>query len=253
MIFDVQKASMWKRISAYLFDFILLGIVVVGFAFVLSLVTGYDGYGDRFATIQEEYENEYGVTFEITQDDYNALSDEQRNKYDEAFKALSNDNEASYVYSMMVNLTLVITSISILFAYLLLEFVVPLLFKNGQTLGKKIFGIALMRTDGVKITPFALFVRTVLGKYTIETMVPVLIVIMIYFSILGLTGTVVLGLIALLQIILLAATKSRSAIHDLLACTVAVDFASQRIFDSSEELLEYKKKLHEERAASRER
>ena len=141
----------------------------------------------------------------------------------------------------------------ILFAYLLLEFVVPLLLKNGQTLGKKIFGIAIMRTDGVKITPFALFVRTVLGKYTIETMVPVLIVIMIYFSILGLTGTVVLGLIALLQIILLAATKSRSAIHDLLACTVAVDFASQRIFDSSEELLEYKKKLHEERAASRER
>jgi len=27
----------------------------------------------------------------------------------------------------------------------------PLLFKNGQTLGKKIFGVALMRNDGVRI------------------------------------------------------------------------------------------------------
>ena len=32
MIFDLQKASMWKRISAFLFDFILFGIVAVLFA-----------------------------------------------------------------------------------------------------------------------------------------------------------------------------------------------------------------------------
>lgn len=253
MIFDVQRASMWKRISAYLFDFIILGIVVVGVAFIMSVITGYDGYGDRFDDIRVKYETEYGIEFEISQEAFNELSDEQKSNYDAAFEALSKDNEASYVYTMMVNLTLVITSISILFGYVILELIVPLIFKNGQTLGKKIFGIALMRTDGVRTTPFALFVRTILGKYTIETMVPVLIIVMIYFNVLGLTGTVILGLIALLQIIMVAATRSRSAIHDLLACTVVVDYSSQRIFDSSEELLEYKKKLHEERAASRER
>ena len=37
----------------------------------------------------------------------------------------------------------------------------------------------------------------------------------------------------------------------LLAGTVTVDFASQMIFDSPEELLEYKKKLHAEAAAAK--
>ena len=44
MVSDLQKASLWKRISAFLFDFILLGIVAVLFALALSAVTGYDGY-----------------------------------------------------------------------------------------------------------------------------------------------------------------------------------------------------------------
>jgi len=42
MIYDLQRANMWKRISAYLLDAILLGMVVVGFAFLLSGVLGYD-------------------------------------------------------------------------------------------------------------------------------------------------------------------------------------------------------------------
>ena len=59
-------------------------------------------------------------------------------------------------------------------------------------------------------------------------------------------GPVAVLLIA--QIACIAATKTNSAIHDLLAGTVAVDIASQQIFRSSEELLEYTKKIHAERA-----
>ena len=40
MIYDLQKASMWKRVSAWLFDTILLSIVAVGFAFLLSTILG---------------------------------------------------------------------------------------------------------------------------------------------------------------------------------------------------------------------
>ena len=45
MIFDLQKASMWKRISASLFDFILLVIAVAGFAFLLSAILDYVNAG----------------------------------------------------------------------------------------------------------------------------------------------------------------------------------------------------------------
>jgi hypothetical protein len=45
---------------------------------------------------------------------------------------------------------------------------------------------------------------------------------------------------------LLLFRQARTPLHDMLAGTVTVDFASQMIFDSPEELLEYKKKLHAE-------
>lgn len=245
---DVQKASMLKRVSAYSFDLILLVCLVIALAAVLSSILGYEAYNDRMSQAYEKYGQMYGVDVSISWEAYEALSDAEKARYDEALAAINADEAVLRDYTMVVNLTLVIASLSILLSYLALEFVVPLLFGNGQTLGKKIFGIALMRTDGVKVTPFMMFVRTVLGKYTLETMIPVLVVIMLLFQMVGIGGTLVIGLILLVQVISLVVTKTNSALHDLLACTVAVDMASQQIFDSPEALLEYKKRVHAENA-----
>ena len=249
MALDLQKAGIWKRISAYLFDVIILGIVVVGIAFLLSSVLNYAKYSRTLDEAYDSYETQYGITFEMTQEEFAAMTEEERARYDQAYEALVADDEAMFAYNMVINLTLLILTISILLAYVVLEFVVPLLLKNGQTLGKKIFGICVMRTDCVKVTTLQLFVRNILGKYTIETMVPVLVLVMLYFGTVGLTGTLVLGLILLLQIIVIGVTKTNSAIHDLLGGTVVVDFHSQKIFDTTEELVEYKKILAAERAA----
>ena len=54
MIYDLQRASLWKRISAFLFDAILLGIAAVLFAWCLSAALGYDGYSDTLITKTEE-------------------------------------------------------------------------------------------------------------------------------------------------------------------------------------------------------
>lgn len=249
MIYDLQKASMWKRVSAWLFDTILLSIVAVGFAFLLSTILGYDKYNDRLQTAYDRYESEYGISFDIAEEDYLALDPTQKEVYDKAYTALSEDGEALYAYNMVIYLTLIILSVGILLAYLLLEFVIPLFLKNGQTLGKKIFGICLMRNDGVRLPTLSLLVRTLLGKYTVETMVPVLILVMIFFNFLGLAGTLtILGLL-ILQIVVLAVTKTNSAIHDLLAGTVVVDMSSQMIFENEEAMLEYKKKIAAEAAA----
>lgn len=252
MISDLQKASLWKRISAALFDGILVGIVTVGFIYLLSSITGYDGYSDTVTESFAAYEQQYGVTFEMTEEEYRAMTAEELERYNEAYQALCSDKEAMYAYNMMTNLMMLITSIGILAGILSLEFFVPLWLGNGQTLGKKVFGLCLMRTDGIRINGPLLFIRTVLGKYTIETMVPVLILLMISFNMVGIVGTAVLALIGLLQIVILAATQTNSLIHDLLAKTVVVDYQSQRIFNNEEELIEYKKKLHAERVARQE-
>lgn len=248
MIYDIQKASMWKRISAFLFDGILLVVLITLLSWLLSSVLGYDGYISSVNDAYAKYETQYGVSFEITEEDYNAMSEQDKKSYDDAYAALIADSDAMYAYNMMLSLTLVITSVSILLSCLALEFVVPLLFGNGQTLGKKIFSLCLMKTDGIRINTVSLFVRTILGKFTIEIMIPVLIVLMIFFGTIGIIGPLILLGIIIVQIVLLATSQTNSIIHDRLANTVVVDYASQMIFDSEQALLDYKKKVAAEKA-----
>ena len=249
MIYDLQKAALLKRASAYLLDVILLLIVITGAAFGLSALLGYDTYVERLEGIYAEYEAEYGIDFDISQEEYSALGEEEKKVYEDVNRLMNENEEAIEVYNMSVNLALLIASVSILLGYLLLEFIVPIILKNGQTVGKKVFGIALMRQDGVKITNLMLFVRTVLGKCTVETMVPAYIMILIIFGSLGMTGTVILAGMLILQIALIATSRNRTAIHDMMAATVAVDLASQMIFESEAEMLAYKNKIHAENVA----
>lgn len=243
---------MWKRISAYLFDMILVAIIAVGLGTALSAVTGYNSYNDTFFQISQQYEEAYGVKFEVSTEEWNQMTQEQLDQYNTAYEAFIQDEKAMHAYNMIISLMMVIISISVLLAYLVWEFAIPLWLKNGQTLGKKIFGIGLVRSDGVRVTPFMMFVRTVLGKYTIETMIPLLLGVMVFYGAIGIVGPTVILALLVIQLCLVFASKNRTAIHDFLSHTVAVDLSCQLVFDSEEELLALKKKQHAEEAESRE-
>lgn len=248
MVYELQKAGTWKRLAAWMFDEILVVILAVGLGTLLSTLLGYSGYNQRVEQAYAKYEAEYGITFEITQSEYRAMSDSQRQNYDAAYQALTADRDAMQAYSMTLQLMLIITSLGIFFSVLVWEFFVPLYLKNGQTLGKKIFSLCVMRNDSVRVNNLQLFVRAVLGKFAIETMIPVYIVMMFFLNAMDITGTVVLVGLLVAQVICVAATRTNSMIHDLLAGTVVVD-SSQRIFPSSEALLEFQKQVAAERAA----
>ena len=189
----------------------------------------------------------------MTEEEYEALPEEEKQKYLDASDAIQKDEEFNKLFYIFTNLTLIISTFSILIAYLVLEFIVPLIFKNGQTIGKKIFAIGVMDTNGVRIKPIALFVRTILGKYTIETMIPVMLILrVLIFGTGGPLGLILIAVLLLMQIIFMATTRTHLAIHDLLASTVTVDLPSQMIFDSVEALNEYKKKLAAEKAENSE-
>jgi hypothetical protein len=143
---------------------------VVGVALLLSTILGYDGYVGRLEAISDAYEAEYNVDFDISSADFQAMTEEERTHYQNAMDAFSTDSEANFVYGTIVNFTFLIITFSILVAFLVLEFLIPLLLGNGQTVGKKIFGVAVMREDGVKLSPILLFARAVLGKYTVDEM-----------------------------------------------------------------------------------
>ena len=73
MTADLQKASLWKRMSAYLFDIIILAIVSIGAASALSAAFGYDGYTENMTRFYEQYQEQYGVDFGISAEDFEKL------------------------------------------------------------------------------------------------------------------------------------------------------------------------------------
>lgn len=249
---DLQKANLWKRIAAWLLDLILLCVLAVGAAYLLSAVLGYDTASRELETHYARYESQYGVTFDISQEAYAAMDPQGQANYDAAYAALIADEAVLYTYNLVINLTLLITSLGILIAMLVLEFAVPLVLKNGQTVGKKCFGLGLIRQDGVAMNNLQLFARTLLGKYTLGTMIPVYVFLLMFWGNLGVTGTVILGALLVGQVVCVSMTRNNSALHDLLAGTVVVDLASQQIFKTTEELLAYTKRIHAERAQRRE-
>lgn len=240
MIYDLQKGSFLKRLSAYLLDLILLLIVTTGAASAVSAIVNFSEHVNTIESIKAEYESEYGVDFDISEADFLKLTVEEQHKithtHDELF---AKDERVLKEYNLLYSFMLLITSISLLVAHLITEFILPLILKNGQTVGKKIFGLAVMHTNSVRIKHTTLFARSILGKYTIETMIPVMIAIMIFFGATGIVGTMVLLAILVLQVVLLCVNKYSACIHDLLANTVVVDLSSQMIFDTEEEMLAY--------------
>lgn len=249
MNISIQKASIGKRIIAAIFDGIILSIIAVGMATLLSMSFGYNGHVNTLVEAQARYEQEYGVKFNITQQEYDEMTEEQKAQYEAADKAFSEDPDVVYAGNMLSHLSLIIITFSVLIAVAAVEFGVPLFFGNGQTLGKKIFGIAVMHTDSIKVNTLQLFVRAILGKYTLEIMIPLSIVMMIFFNSIGIVSIAVLLLLLIAQLICFFTSRTNSLLHDTLSGTVTVDLASQRIFDTREQLIEHIKAVHEEQAS----
>ena len=250
---EIQKGSFWKRISAWLFDKILLFILAIGTATLLSLIFQYDARLNAYRDLRTSIEEKYGITFGITEQEYNSYDEAKKAKYDEAYEALNANKEAVKLYSLITNLALLIVTFSFLIAYLILEFFVPLLFRNGMTLGKKIFGLGVMKQNSVRITGPILFIRTILGKYAVELMIPAFVIIKILLGQGNILFFILLLLVPLVNLIMVIATQNNCFLHDLLSMTCVVDYASQRIFDTEQEMIDYVREQHEaEEAEERE-
>ena len=245
---EIQKASIAKRISAGLLDVIAVSIIATLCAWLISLTADYDGWNKKLEDSYSRYESQYGVTFRITEEEYNNKSSSDKENYDNAYKALVEDSKAMKAYSMVTNLMILTVSLGLFIAVLIWEFIVPLFLKDGRTVGSLIFGIAVMRSNGVRISHISLFIRAILGKYAIETMISVYIIMMIFMNTIGIVGPLVICGILLMQLILIISTKNNQLIHCILSDTVVVDYGSQRIFDSQEDLLEHKKREARDRA-----
>lgn len=250
---DLQKASLWKRVAAGILDLILIAVLATGFGWVLSSAVNYSTYSQEYKTISQRYTEQYGIDLNMTEEKFSAMSQQEQEAYlasvEACSAAMNADEKAVQSYTMVVNLSLIVVTGAILLATVVLEFIIPLLFGNGMTVGKKVFALCVIRTDGVKMNNVQFFTRVILGKFAVETMIPVYVAVML---LLGQTNVILLLFVMALliaQVIMVVLTRNHSLLHDLMAGTVVVDYASQKIFKSSEELIAYQKKIAAERAA----
>ena len=251
MKYDLQKASPMKRLAAWLLDAILLCVLTTCFVWAVSDIVG---IGDRTAQLNahyERYEAQYGVSFDLDQETYHAMTEAERKAYDEAVaaaeEAMVNDEALMQSYFAVIQAFILAGCIGIFLAKIVLEFVVPLMMRNGQTIGKKAFGLAVMRSNSVQINGTRLFIRAILGKYTIETMVPIFLLILAFTS-MGLVALILILVISATQLILMITTPTSARLHDLMADTVVVDMHSQLIFDSEQARTEYLQRIAAEKA-----
>ena len=113
MIYDIQKPSLWKRISAWLFDVIMLLIFIAGFATIISAVIGFDATVEKSDALKEKYYKDYGIVEIETQEEWDKLSTEVQQKYIDAEEAFQNDKEANRLFLLMLSSILTITGLGI--------------------------------------------------------------------------------------------------------------------------------------------
>lgn len=250
---DLQRAHVGKRIIAAIFDLVLIATLAVGVATALSACFNYDAQYAEFEAIIGGYEEQYGIDLHMTTAKYEAMSEAEQKAYMETYEtvntALQKDTAYTNLNVKLINLRMMMLTFSILAAVLALEFFLPLLLGNGMTLGKKIFGIGVMHVEGIRVTGIQMFIRAVLGKFTLEIMLPLYVALLTFRGGLGIIGIILLAALAIAQIICLIRTRTNAPMHDVFASTVTVDFASQRIFEDREDRDNYIKAIHAEQAA----
>lgn len=246
MTIGIQKANFWKRFSAWLVDTVAVFFVALGVFILACLIVNTDGIFKAYETKVEPYkiavETDYSIDLDfVNTEEYRKMEQADREAYDalreKAQTALNEkieaDKEAVALYNEWFTKNLTSGIVALLTSHLLLNFCLPLILKNGQTLGKKVFNLGVMRTNGVKVSGVALFSRQFVGLCAIETLA------VIFMCSLGIVGLIAALLVQVLQIGVMIKTDTNSSIHDLLADTVVIELSSQQIFETEEERAQF--------------
>lgn len=256
MYYDIQKAPVTKRIGAFLLDFMLMVILIVFAISLIASAMNVDKHIENIKVITDEieenkeyYEEKYQLKLDITEEEFNAMTDEEKIACNEAFAKMYEETGLTKLRNKVISLNILAVTCGALIVVILTEILVPALMKHGRTLGKRVFGLALMRKDCVKIHPAQMVARALIGKFTICLMLP--IYALLFFGLSSMIGKVILVAVIGVQLIVMGLTKNNAALHDLIAATVVVDYDSQMIYDSEEELLAAIEKDKAERASAR--
>ena len=141
MSLNLQKATFFKRFSAWMFDSMM--VVVIAMGLLIALLRGF-GYADLEAQHLQGREvyytqagQEYNIDLFMSQDDYGKLDEAGKQAYADAYnraeELINADEELTAVSKKMFATLLLCGSGALFLGVAAMHFVIPLLLKNGQT------------------------------------------------------------------------------------------------------------------------
>lgn len=245
---EFHKAKPIKRLAAYLIDLILLVAITAGAWMAIYSATDYSHYDEQFRGYIDQYAQKHGVDLNITNDEIQNYPEDVQEKYNQALLDLNDDPQAMAAYAQKAKIDLLSAMVSFFAAYVILEVMIPLILKNGQTVGKKIMGLCVMHKYHVRVGVMQIIYRAVLGKYFIETLIPAALLILKNYGVLGTTASLVLSAIAMTQGFIVLMSQANCGIHDKLFKTVVADFNKQHIFDTWDDRFDFEEAYEAEMA-----
>lgn len=233
-IYNPTKAKLHYRIAGFILDTIVFIILLTGLLYLLSAITRYDKHSEALHNAWRDIG--YEIYNEETKE-YEIISEDDPN-FDYVMELYMDNetiaNEEHFINSFSLNAPL----ISIVIALSLSEILMPLIFRNGQTIGMKCFHIGLLSNNNIAVKPMQVFIRGLLGKIVVLTLIPFMGIFYAFFNVSGgFLGTIIFLIVTIGNIILLCASKKHIGFQDLLASVYPVD-ASQTIFYKTEKELQ---------------
>ena len=169
--------------------------------------------------------------------DANKVKEDMRSRVYKATKALYESDYISYRQGEIKKIQLWCEIPVYIFVIGVLYVLVPLLFKNGETLGKLSLGVGIASKNGYKVKKRQILFRSLV--FVVE------ITFSLFIVGYGLTSFATLGVGCVIMMAVAVFTKSHQAPHDLAAMTVVVDMKKSVFFESATEENKYVKQVQE--------
>ena len=230
---EPKVAAAHKRFAAFFIDLVVFILLLTGVTLVVGEVAGYN----RNAELLEEKYVEHGIYVMDEKLNEYVFCDTSNEVCQQGWITFNQDEEACAYYDKSVELTTLILTISVFVTYSIVELVVPLIFKNGQTLGMHFFKIGLVSNDGVRINPKQVFIRFLFGKYIVATMIPIYALIFLFFNLYGgLLGLITFASVLGIDLLMTLTSPKKAGIANSIASCFACDLDTSMIYDTIEEV-----------------
>lgn len=194
-----MAANFWKRFGAYLIDMVIASIL-------LMLIFNMFPDNPRLVTLNQDLNNAYE----------NVLKDEITfNEYLAEFTLINHAVDKERVIHNVINVIIIIAYFTI----------IPYFFM-GQTVGKKIMGLRIVRNDGELLSINDLVIRSFvvygLSYMLISLMLVYLLTANVYFIVVTILGFIQV-VILLLTSLMIGIKKNKLGLQDILSKTKVIN------------------------------